>query len=164
MRRTRASLAIALALAMAGLHAQSAADPMRPPLAEASAAERAAAATPVVQAIVIRPDLRYAVIDGQTVKVGGRIGDMQVTRIDESRVRVAGPSGVTELRLYPHVEKSAAHAAPTAKTARRQADARAARREESRLRLAGEPGVNGALAPTDVNRTALPRRSHGESK
>jgi hypothetical protein len=46
-----------------------------------------------------------AIISGQVVRLGGRIGDARLIRLTESRVVLASPEGETTLQLTPAVEK-----------------------------------------------------------
>jgi hypothetical protein len=60
----------------------------------------------VLQSVLIAPGRSVAVIDGETVKVGSRVGDAKVVRIDETGVTLA-QSGKTEiLTLFPDAKKS----------------------------------------------------------
>ena len=66
-------------------------DPMRPPAGLYSVPGGAtvpaiAPARLAVHTIIIRPDRRYAVIDGRTLEVGDQIRGMRVVRIEESGV------------------------------------------------------------------------------
>ncbi len=60
-----------------------------------------AEAGPRVESILIAPDRRVAVINGETVTLGGRVADAEVVRIDESEVVVRGAEGERTLRLLP---------------------------------------------------------------
>ena len=99
-----AALAIAAGPAAA---AETLRDPTQPP----GAAETGAggeAAGPVLQAILISPDRKVAIIDGRAVALGGKVGSERLVSISETEVRLKGSEGVRSLRLFPAVEKSAA--------------------------------------------------------
>lgn len=90
--------------------AESLPDPTRPALgAKASAPGEtsgpSAPGGPQLQAIRSQAGVRSAMIDGQSVRIGAKVGDAVVTRIDEDRVWLRGSGGVRELKLFPEVEK-----------------------------------------------------------
>ena len=109
--------AYALLLVTAGAaHAMT--DPTKPPAAFANPDTTAPArAAPALQSIIITGANRVAIIDGERVEIGGRIGDAQVVSIAEDHV-VLREHGVTQvLRLYPAIEKKTVRRdAPPAKT------------------------------------------------
>lgn len=81
-------------------------DPTRPPSGmDAAVSVVAVPSGPVVQLIRTLDGKRTAIISGQTVQVGSKVGDAVVTRIDEDRVLMRGPAGVVTLKLFPEVEK-----------------------------------------------------------
>ena len=89
------------------------ADPMRPPagMAEAPRAADAAAAPAAgesaVQTVILRHGSKpIAVIGGEQVTLGDRVGDARVVKISESEVVLAGPAGRQVLKLNPDVEKT----------------------------------------------------------
>ena len=76
-------------------------DPTRPPAASEAAVPAGSEAGPRVESILIAPDRRVAVINGETVTLGGRIADAEVVRINESEVVVRGAEGERTLKLLP---------------------------------------------------------------
>lgn len=74
------------------------ADPTRPPSLDGERAE--APVGPRVESILIAPDRRIAVISGQEVTIGSRIGDGEVVRISASEVRIRTPGGEKSLKLF----------------------------------------------------------------
>ncbi|MBI5752737.1 MAG: MSHA biogenesis protein MshK [Hydrogenophilales bacterium] len=88
------------------VQAESLPDPTRPPGGVDAAAPAAAPSGPALQVIRTFDGKRMAIISGQAVKVGGKVGDAIVTRIDEDRVVLRGAEGVQTLKLFPDVEKS----------------------------------------------------------
>ncbi len=112
------AIAAAATLWAAPAAPQPLADPMRPPILSAPAASTGRSG-PQLQAVLIRPELREAVIDGQPVGVGTRVGDARVARITETEVLLRDESGGARvLRLLPQVEKKmAAPAQPGAAAA-----------------------------------------------
>ena len=106
----------AAALAMSVLHAEAVGaeilvDPTRPPYGAAGETGEAPK-RPALQSIIISPQGRAAVIDGQRVELRGRYGDAQVVQITESEVVLRSPNGVETLKMYPGIDKSAQRAEP----------------------------------------------------
>jgi len=75
-------------------------DPTRPPAPASRGAERPAGGGSL-ESILIAPDRRIAVIDGQQVTVGARIPAGEIIRITESEVVVRGTEGERALKLFP---------------------------------------------------------------
>lgn len=100
--RTLALLVALLAQpAWAGL-----ADPTRPPagLGREAVGETAPPAL-VVSTVFLMGKRPYAIVDGMTVRVGDRLGDARVTRIDEQGVWLAEGTGKRLLKLLPDIDK-----------------------------------------------------------
>lgn len=76
------------------------ADPMRPPSILESAVPMAAGG-PRLESVLIAPDRRIAVINGQQVTVGGKVGAAEVVRITESEVVIRSAEGTATLKLVP---------------------------------------------------------------
>lgn len=100
----------ALLLAANAQAAEPLPDPTRPaaeflaPSAGADAAKAAAAvSTDGVRTIIIAPDRRSAVIDGEQVALGGKLGNERLTAVCEDSVVLQGAEGRRELPLYPGV-------------------------------------------------------------
>lgn len=106
---------IALLLCMSGAaHAAGLPDPTRPPASfDAGSAAAAQPSGPRLQVVRTIGAQRSAVISGQAVKVGSKVGDAVVTRIDEDRVQLRGPEGMQTLKLFPDVDKQPAAVADT---------------------------------------------------
>ena len=82
------------------------ADPTRPP--NVSSEEGAAAtmqAGPRLESVLIAPDRRLAVINGQQVRLGGKYGEGQVVQITETEVVIRNGEGTQTLRLLPEAQK-----------------------------------------------------------
>jgi len=111
MSAARAAFLLALVAAPAAAQ-QGLADPTRPPNAASFAAvEAAPAAGPQLQSVLLSPGRKLAVIDGVTVALGGKVGDATLVRIGETEAVLKGGDGMTILKLYPGIEKKAAHKA-----------------------------------------------------
>jgi MSHA biogenesis protein MshK len=60
---------------------------------------------PDLQSVLISTTRNVAVINGQTVPLGGKFRDATLTRITESGVELRSGSQIKVLRLFPQVEK-----------------------------------------------------------
>lgn len=79
-------------------------DPTKPP-AEISAPPGAAVPEGnALQTILISPTRRAAIINGQTVELGAKHGDVRLIEVSESGVVLEGSQGRQALALFPGVE------------------------------------------------------------
>lgn len=86
-------------------------DPTRPAAAATLAAPAAAFGlspaglpnTPQLQSILVSPERRLAIIDGQTLRVGERFGDSVLVKINEREVILKNGKVLQTLRLFPLV-------------------------------------------------------------
>jgi len=94
------------AMSFAIAQAQVLIDPTRPPMAIAKpgAVEEAPPATQL-QSILISSRRRVAVINGNTVALGDRIGDARVVKITETEVVLKTGEETEVLKMYPGMEK-----------------------------------------------------------
>lgn len=83
--------------------AQALVDPTKPP-AELSASPGEPVPATTLQSIIISPTRRAAIINGQTVELGGKSGDDRLIEVTESRVVLQGTKGRQVLSLFPNVE------------------------------------------------------------
>ncbi|MBT9612128.1 MAG: MSHA biogenesis protein MshK [Burkholderiales bacterium] len=124
-------LSLILLVLSGAVQAENLLDPTRPPASVDAAAPTTAPSGPALQAIRTLDGKRMAIISGQAVKVGGKVGDAIVTRIDEDRVVLRGAEGVQTLKLFPDVEKSpAASGQIESKPRAKVSSARAKRKEQ----------------------------------
>ena len=100
MKRLVTMLAASLLAPVA--HAAPFADPTQPPVVSDSAGVSASGGTRI-ESILIAPDRRVAVISGQQVTIGSRIGSGTVVRITETEVVVRGAEGEQTLKLFPEL-------------------------------------------------------------
>lgn len=101
-------LALFAAMTVAG--AQTLADPTRPPAGIDNPSPETGAEKPAagLQTIIRRKGEKpAAVINGEYVALGGRVGAARVVRIGEDSVTLKGPAGTEVLKLVPGIEKSA---------------------------------------------------------
>lgn len=104
---------IVLLLAVANAAwAQAMRDPTQPPGAYSAAAgtladdENLPPETPVLNTIIRRHGAKpIAVINGETVALGGKVGDWRLVRIGESEAVLRGTDGKETLTLSPGVDK-----------------------------------------------------------
>ncbi len=84
-------------------------DPTRPPSAQGAVpgAEKNAQ-NRTVQSVLIGPGRSVAVIDGEMVRVGSRLGEARVVRIDESGVVLRNGARMEILRLLPDAARTGA--------------------------------------------------------
>ena len=90
------------------VHAETLADPTRPPAIPAVMQEggsSAATTGPVLQSVLVSPGRRVAIISGQTVKVGDKFGDALVVEIAESEVVLRSGKELRRLKLFPGIAK-----------------------------------------------------------
>ncbi len=110
-RRYRLSLLLAVSVAAGPVLAQ-APDPTRPAAAlmtqDAAGGVGAPAASGVQAVILRRAGKSAAVINGQYVEVGGKLGDKRVLKISESEVVLMGEAGREVLKVTPAIEKVSA--------------------------------------------------------
>ncbi len=88
--------------------AQALIDPTRPPSAvatEDTAMGQISTTGPVVQSVLISSRRVEAIISGQTVKVGDKVGDAKVVKITENEVVLRNGKDSQELKLFPNIEK-----------------------------------------------------------
>jgi hypothetical protein len=97
-------------------------DPTRPAgvlVTPGAAGTVGAAVVPVesgVQTVILRPKGKSAaVIGGQYVEVGGKLGDKRVVKITESEVVLQGEGGREIMKVTPDIEKVPVKKKPAAK-------------------------------------------------
>jgi MSHA biogenesis protein MshK len=110
--------------AFAPAHGQAFTDPTRPPdvlrtpaAGDARASAPARLSSPPV--VILSGDRSRVTINGQTVLLGGRIGDARVTRISDTEVVLQSATGTETIRLYGAIDKKAIAARPTVSTGMR---------------------------------------------
>ncbi|MEW6676833.1 MAG: hypothetical protein AB1421_02840 [Pseudomonadota bacterium] len=82
------------------------ADPTRPPPGQGSdAGGDTAPPALVVSTVFLMGKRPYAIVDGMTVRVGDRLCEARVTRIDEQGVWLAENGGKRLLKLLPDIDK-----------------------------------------------------------
>lgn len=64
-----------------------------------------------VSSILVRPNLRIAVVNSQRVRVGERVGNAEIVAIENDRVRISLNGEVREVMLHEGGVKSASESA-----------------------------------------------------
>lgn len=96
-------------------------DPTRPPASFDSRADRgninrdSSNSGPVLQSVLISPNRKVAIINGETVALGQKFEEAVVVKITESEVVLRNGSNLQTLKLFPGVEKRPALERATAK-------------------------------------------------
>ena len=107
----RHSLAAALAALPLFAQANTLRDPTRPPEAMINGAAEAPAPAGALQlqSVLLGAGRRpAAVISGELVLLGGRVGDTRLVRVTERSAVLQGPNGLTTLALTPDATKQGA--------------------------------------------------------
>lgn len=91
-----------------GVCAEELSDPTRPPAAVAPAAGGAPEENQPsgLQSIIISKTRRAAIIDGETVELGGKHGDARLIEVNEGSVVLKSAKGRQVLTLFPDVKLS----------------------------------------------------------
>lgn len=79
-------------------------DPTKPPAEINAPAGDVIPAGNALQTILISPNRRAAIIDGQTMELGAKHGDVRLIEVSESGVVLEGSQGRQVLALFPGVE------------------------------------------------------------
>lgn len=89
--------------------AESLPDPTRPPsvgsVGSSASGPVAGQGGPTLQSVIISPTRKAAIIDGETVELGGGYGDAKLVKVSESEVVLKTAEGLQTLKLFPGVEK-----------------------------------------------------------
>ncbi len=104
----RMLLAVWLAGAAGIAAAESLPDPTRPAIdlsggSDTGGAPAAKAAPKGLQTIIISPEYRAAIINGETVRLGGKSGDSTLVEVREGSVVLQNARGRRVLELFPDV-------------------------------------------------------------
>jgi MSHA biogenesis protein MshK len=85
-------------------------DPTRPPspVAGVPGGERSAQSR-TLQSVLIAPGRSVAVVDGEMVRVGSRLGDAEVVKIDEFGVVLRSGGRTEMLKLLPDAKRVGSH-------------------------------------------------------
>ena len=102
------ALHLAFCLFSAFCYAEELTDPTRPPLSIAAPTVAGGAEAPPtpagLQSIIISKTRRAAIIDGETVELGGKHGDAKLIEVNEGGVVLRGAQGRQVMTLFPDVK------------------------------------------------------------
>ncbi|HSQ05105.1 MAG TPA: MSHA biogenesis protein MshK [Burkholderiales bacterium] len=104
-------LATALMLAAGGAHAQVVNDPMRPPsayLERDAGSDTTSGRALVLQSVKISGAERIAIVSGETVRQGDKLGSATVVKIADGEVVLKDGDTEQVLKLFPEIDKRAA--------------------------------------------------------
>ena len=86
--------------------AQALRDPTRPPAASAKGiAGKTEQSGWILQTVLISPERRYAIINGEVVAVGGSIAGAELIAVAAERVTLRTPEGLRVVHLFPDVTR-----------------------------------------------------------
>ena len=106
MRRISILLAVVCMAAASTAVAQALRDPTRPPAASAKGiAGKTEQSGWILQSVLISPERRYAIINGEVVPVGGSVAGAELVAIAEERVTLRTPEGLRVVHLFPDVTR-----------------------------------------------------------
>ena len=106
IRFASASLAVICMTAAVAATAQNLRDPTRPPATSAKGATDKIEPTGwVLQSVLISPERRYAIINGEVVPVGGSIAGAELVAIAAERVTLRTHDGMRTIHLFPDVTR-----------------------------------------------------------
>ncbi|HEX4984689.1 MAG TPA: hypothetical protein VFV71_01325 [Burkholderiales bacterium] len=114
-RLTRAAAVIACGLLAAQASAQALRDPTRPPGA-ARGSVRAERPAWALQSVLISPERRYAIINGEVVALGGSVGGAELVAVAPDGVTLRTAQGLKVVHLFPDVSRASSAAQPTGGT------------------------------------------------
>lgn len=99
-------LTIFIALFSVAANTEELTDPTRPPpgIIAAPEGETAESQPPGLQSIIISKTRRAAIIDGETVELGGKHGDAKLIEVNEGNVVLQGAQGRQVQSLFPDVK------------------------------------------------------------
>jgi MSHA biogenesis protein MshK len=104
MRYTVLVLTVTFMAAASTAFAQALRDPTRPPIAS----KRGVMDVPeqsgwILQSVLISPERRYAIINGEIVALGGSVAGAELVAVAAERVTLRTPDGLRVVQLFPNV-------------------------------------------------------------
>ena len=139
MRRVSVVLAVFCAGVASAAVAQTLRDPTRPPAAGANLVAGKMQATGwILQSVLISPERRYAIINGEVVAFGGLIAGAELISIAAERVTLRTREGLRVVYLFPDVARLGIADAGSDKSKRlREPEAE----KDSKVQRSGSPGM-----------------------
>ena len=100
---------VAFMLLTVSVSAEDLPDPTRPPVAVMAPADAIVVEPPKpagLQSVIISKERSAAIIDGQTIELGGKYGDVRLIEVSDTGVVLQGARGKTVMTLFPGVSIS----------------------------------------------------------
>lgn len=91
-------------------------DPTRPAVGAGAPPAAMANTGPILQSVLIAAGSRSAIISGQTVRVGDKLGEARVIKIAENEVVLRNGKDLQTLKLFQGIEKQPASTAYAGKS------------------------------------------------
>jgi MSHA biogenesis protein MshK len=104
----RVSAIVLAVLCMTGAStafAQTLRDPTRPPFSAKGSASSVTQTGWTLQSVLISPERRYAIINGEIVPLGGSVAGAELISIAEERVTLRTADGLRVVQLFPNVKR-----------------------------------------------------------
>ncbi len=107
IRIVSASLAVICMAAASTANAQTLRDPTRPPAIGTKGAtdNKVEPSGWVLQSVLISPERRYAIINGEVVPIGGSIAGAELIAVAAERVTLRTHDGLRTVHLFPDVTR-----------------------------------------------------------
>ena len=122
MRYARIVAALIGAVIASTCAAENLRDPTRPPAVSAKgAAGKIEQSGWILQSVLISPERRYAIINGEVVRLGGSIAGAELVAVAEERVTLRTREGLRIVHLFPDVTRRGAVDASPGSAKRMQA-------------------------------------------
>jgi MSHA biogenesis protein MshK len=104
MRYTALLLMVIFMAAASTAFAQALRDPTRPPIAsKRDITEAPEQSGWILQSVLISPERRYAIINGEIVPLGGSVAGAELIAVAAERVTLRTPEGLRIVQLFPNV-------------------------------------------------------------
>ena len=103
MRHMPILIAAVCMVAASAVPAQALRDPTRPAAASGKGAANAEQSGWVLQSVLISPERRYAIINGEVVPLGGSIAGAELVAVTAERVTLRTSQGLRVVHLFPDV-------------------------------------------------------------
>lgn len=100
---------LAMLLLAVSAWAEGLSDPTRPPAAVMAPTDAVVAEPPKsagLQSVIISKSRSAAIIDGQTIELGGKYGDVKLIEVSDTGVILQGARGKRIMKLFPDVSMS----------------------------------------------------------
>jgi len=138
MRLLLIVFALACAAASTTAGAQAMRDPTRPPSMTRGGSGKAEASGWILQSVLISPERRYAIINGEVVPIGGSIAGAELVAVAPEHVTLRTQEGLRVLQLFPDVTRLGVADASAGVTKRTQVPEA---EKDMKIKKSGSPGT-----------------------